>query len=223
MVVGAPKAGTEGVFGMGTWQEIDLSILGVFLCGALAFGGFIMTLRWVLVRGFGFAALAGAVYTYKEACAAANQFINKLNRVRSKITLLEPYTAEYVHVFQSAGWVHIMRLFESLELAEAELDRRIKEREYDSAVALAEFLCTHDTVVADDFISQDGFRFVSLVLWEKQLLEHLNALLDELKDAAEGMQDIGLVRKRERAPTLLTVEAIRHELLELQKEWSASL
>jgi hypothetical protein len=202
---------------MGNLQEIDPSVIGILVCGALALIGSLMSLRWVLVRGFGLMAHAGGVYTHKDACGAANIFLNKLNRVRRKISLLDPYTVEYVHVFQAAGWSNIISLFESLQLAEVELDRRIRNRQFDQAVALAEFLCAQDTKHADDFISQEGFRFVSLVLWEKQVSQLLDSLLADLKKAAEGMQDIGVIRRRERAPTLMMVESMQRELLEGEK------
>ncbi len=202
---------------MGSLQQIDPGVVSILVCGALALVGAVMTLRWVVVRGFGFMNHAGAQYTQKEACAAANVFLGKLDRVRRKINLLDPYTVEYIHVFQGAGWSNIISLFESLQLAEVELDRRIRTRQFDRAVALAEFLCTQDTGHADDFISQEGFRFVSLVLWEKQLRELLDGLLIDLKKAAEGMQDIGVVRKRERAPTLMMLESIQRELVQTEK------
>jgi hypothetical protein len=196
-------------------DQIDFQAIAFSTCGVLAAVAFIFTLKWVLVKGFGLSLFSGAVNSYRDACRAANRFIDKLNRVRQKIALLEPYTSEYVHVFQSSGWVTIIGIFESLEYAESELDKRIKNRDYDGAVALAEFLCTRDPLLADDFISQDGFKFVSLVMWEKQLFDHLTTLLDELQMAAETMAGIGVVRKRERAPTLLTVDAIRRQLMEM--------
>lgn len=209
------------MFDVDLLNQLDFEVVSIILFGAVAFLAFVVTVRWILVRGFGVSGVVGAVNTYKDACHAANGFIDKLNRVRQKIALLEPYTTEYVHVFQSAGWVHIISIFESLELAESELDKRIKTRDYDNAVNLARFLCSHDPLIADDFISHEGFKFVSLVMWEKQLLEHLTVLLDELQKAAETMAGIGVVRKRERTPTLMTVEAIRRELLEMKAEWEA--
>jgi hypothetical protein len=56
-------------------------------------------------------------------------------------------------------------------------------------------------------------------MWERQLLEHLTELLDELQKAAETMAGIGVVRKRERTPTLMTIEAIRRELMAMKAEW----
>jgi hypothetical protein len=199
--------------------QLDGEVVSVIIFGAVSFVAFVFTVRWIFVNGFGFSSVSGSVNSSKDACHAANAFIDKLNRVRQKIALLEPYTTEYVHVFQSTGWVQIISMFESLELAEIELDRRIKSRNYDGAVDLSRFLCSHDPLVADDFIGHEGFHFVSLVMWERQLLEHLTELLDELQKAAETMAGIGVVRKRERAPTLMTVEAIRRELMAMKAEW----
>jgi hypothetical protein len=202
--------------------QIDIDAFGIVVFGVLAFVGCIFTLRWIVVYGFGVAPFGAAKYSHKEACHAANGFIDKLNQVRQKISLLEPYTTEYVHVFQSTGWVKIIAIFESLELVEIELDKRIKARDYDGAVDLAYFLCSHDPLIADDFINKEGFKFVSLVMWEKQLLEHLTELLDELQRAAETMADIGVVRKRERTSTIMTVEAIRREIIAMKTEWAQS-
>ena len=206
------------MFSEGLSNQLDGEVVSVILFGALSFVAFVFTMRWIVIRGFGFSSVMGAMHSYKDACHAANGFIDKLNRVRKKISLLEPYTSEYVHVFQSTGWVQIIALFESLELVEIELDNRIKSRDYDGAVDLARFLCSQDPAVADEFINNEGFRFVSLVMWEKQILEHLTELLDELQKAAETMAGIGVVRKRDRAPTLMTVEAIRREVLSMKAE-----
>lgn len=206
----------EGLVG-----RLDGEVVTIILFGAVSFLAFLITVRWIFLRGFGFHGFFGSTHSYKDACHMANGFIDKLNRVRQKIALLEPYTTEYVHVFQSTGWVQIIAIFESLELAELDLDKRIKSRNYDGAVELARFLCSHDPLVADEFINQEGFKFVSLVMWEKQLLENLTELLDELQRAAETMAGIGVVRKRDRTPTLMTVEAIRMELLAMKAEWEA--
>lgn len=205
----------------GLMFRLDGEVVSIILFGAVSFLAFLFTVRWIFLRGFGFSGGFGSTHSYKDACQMANGFIDKLNRVRQKIALLEPYTTEYVHVFQSTGWVQIIAIFESLELAELDLDKRIKSRNYDGAVELARFLCSHDPLVADEFINQEGFKFVSLVMWEKQLLENLTELLDELQRAAETMAGIGVVRKRDRTPTLMTVEAIRMELLAMKAEWEA--
>jgi hypothetical protein len=189
----------------------------IILCAALAAVGVMYLVRFLVSRSATALRRLFEVRYRNDAYAATEELEMVIEEYKGRVSLLDPYTADYLSAFNEGNWYQALAILDSLDEAYGQLCELLSFGEYLDALSLAEFLIANGARMSDAELERIDERWLDLEFWHSDFDHVLMAVVTRLQQSAEETQRLGIERGRNRLPTLQTLEAFKRKLVFAEK------
>lgn len=199
---------------MGDYGLTSLPISSPWVMGGLAFLSItLLLLAWGPAwLPFGFLKRIFRGRAHVEAERALNLLRVELEGLRQKFGILGAYSTEYFNTFQAAGWNELRVLLDDLQDTENALNFLMESRRYQDVQEISHYLLGSlpQEFIKDLLGRYEGLSHLSA--WRNDARMILLKIITASMASARQTAELGISRKLDRKPTLVTLAELQTAL-----------